>query len=107
MRLSDRFYRPELDGLRFIAFLAVFVSHALPQDWRVYQEAGLPLRASYVASRAVAAGGDGVPLFFVLSSYLITTLLLRERERFGRIRLRDFYVRRARSESGRSTLPSS
>jgi peptidoglycan/LPS O-acetylase OafA/YrhL len=92
---TSHFYRPELDGLRFIAFLAVFVSHAFPRDWAVYFAAGLPRRVSYVASRGVAAGGNGVPLFFVLSSYLITTLLLRERERFGRIRLRDFYVRRA------------
>ena len=50
---------------------------------------------SYVAVRAVASGGNGVPLFFVLSSYLITTLLLREHEREGSIRLRDFYIRRA------------
>jgi peptidoglycan/LPS O-acetylase OafA/YrhL len=91
----SRFYRPELDGLRFLAFLAVFISHALPQDWTVYHALGLPRVASYVAARAVASGGNGVPLFFVLSSYLITTLLLREHEREGAIRLRDFYIRRA------------
>ena len=93
--MTARFYQPELDGLRFFAFLAVFVSHAFPQDWTVYEALGLPRVLSYVAARAVASGGNGVPLFFVLSSYLITTLLLREHEREGVIRLRDFYVRRA------------
>jgi len=40
-------------------------------------------------------GEFGVHIFFVLSGFLITTLLLRERERFGTISLRDFYIRRA------------
>lgn len=93
--VASRFYRPELDGLRFLAFLAVFVSHAFPQDWGFYDALGLPRTLAYVAARAVASGGNGVPLFFVLSSYLITTLLLREHEKYGAIRLGDFYVRRA------------
>jgi peptidoglycan/LPS O-acetylase OafA/YrhL len=93
--LVARFYRPELDGLRFFAFLAVFVSHAFPQDWGYYLALGLPKVLAFVAARGVASGGDGVPLFFVLSSYLITTILLREHEKYGAIRLRDFYARRA------------
>ena len=36
----------------------------------------------------------GVHLFFVISGFLITTLLLREKEDTGRISLRDFYIRR-------------
>ena len=40
-------------------------------------------------------GETGVGIFFGLSGYLITGLLLEEHERYGRIRLRDFYVRRA------------
>jgi len=40
-------------------------------------------------------GGFGVDIFFALSGFLITTLLLREEERFGSISLRSFYVRRA------------
>lgn len=42
-----------------------------------------------------AYGGFGVRIFFVISGYLITTLLLKEHERTGRISLKDFYVRRA------------
>jgi peptidoglycan/LPS O-acetylase OafA/YrhL len=44
---------------------------------------------------AGGGGGVGVALFFVLSGYLITSLLLAERERVGRVDLRAFYVRRA------------
>ena len=40
-------------------------------------------------------GNFGVRVFFVISGYLITTLLLKEHERTGRISLKDFYVRRA------------
>ncbi len=93
--MAARFYRPELDGLRFIAFLAVFISHAFSQNWDDYLALGFPKLLAFVAARGVASGGNGVPLFFVLSSYLITTLLLREHEKYGVIRLKDFYVRRA------------
>jgi peptidoglycan/LPS O-acetylase OafA/YrhL len=40
-------------------------------------------------------GFYGVQVFFVVSGFLITTLLLREKERYGKISLRDFYIRRA------------
>jgi peptidoglycan/LPS O-acetylase OafA/YrhL len=51
-----------------------------------------PLRAiSYIAGHL---GGTGVALFFAISGYLITTLLLEERDQAGRISLLGFYVRR-------------
>jgi peptidoglycan/LPS O-acetylase OafA/YrhL len=67
-------YLPALDGLRGVAILLVVGYHYF----------GLPL-----------GGNQGVDLFFVLSGFLITTLLLEEREA-GRISLRCFYTRRAR-----------
>ena len=69
-------YRPGLDGLRALAVVAVFVYHSRI-DW-------LP------------GGFLGVDLFFVLSGYLITSLLLVEWEARNRIDLRRFWLRRAR-----------
>jgi len=67
--------RPELDGIRALAVSAAFFSHL-----------------TYTYS---AGGWIGVDVFFVLSGYLITRNLLAEHERTGRIRLRQFYARRA------------
>ena len=66
---------PELDGLRGIAIIAVLFHHHLT-----------PL--------SVKGGFLGVDLFFVLSGYLITSLLLAEFEKTGSISLRNFYIRR-------------
>jgi peptidoglycan/LPS O-acetylase OafA/YrhL len=63
-----------LDGLRALAISAVILTHVLPNR--------LP------------GGQVGVDVFFGLSGYLITGLLLREYDRFGRISLRSFYTRR-------------
>src|SRR5215217_3098392 len=69
-------YMPGLDGLRAIAVLAVIAYHLNP-DW--------------------APGGLlGVGVFFTLSGYLITDLLLGQREATGRLQLGDFWLRRAR-----------
>jgi peptidoglycan/LPS O-acetylase OafA/YrhL len=65
-----------LDGLRAIAVIAVVGFHLVP---------GL-----------APGGGLGVDIFFVISGFLITGLLLGERAQSGRIRLRSFWARRAR-----------
>ncbi|HWW95633.1 MAG TPA: acyltransferase family protein, partial [Vicinamibacteria bacterium] len=75
--MADRFYLPQLDGLRFVAFLAVFVCHFLHSAGRV---------PSPWESAIANAGAFGVDLFFILSSFLITSLLLREQAREGRVR---------------------
>jgi peptidoglycan/LPS O-acetylase OafA/YrhL len=68
---------PSLDGLRAIAVGLVFVSH-------LYNE-----------SDAIAALGPiGVRIFFVISGFIITKLLLDEREATGRVSLKAFYLRR-------------
>jgi peptidoglycan/LPS O-acetylase OafA/YrhL len=69
-------YLPGLDGMRGLAVAAVMVYHA-NSSW-------LP------------GGFLGVEVFFVISGYLITLLLIGEHERTGRVDLRGFYVRRAR-----------
>ena len=69
-------YLPGLDGLRAIAVIGVIIYHA-HHDW-------LP------------GGFLGVEVFFVISGYLITLLLMGERERNGHVDLRQFWARRFR-----------
>ena len=89
------FYHPELDVLRFLAFLAVFLHHALPRDATLYTNSGVPAGLSEWLVTAKEAGAYGVDLFFVLSAYLITELLLREQASRGSFSISAFYVRRA------------
>ncbi|WP_051388646.1 acyltransferase family protein [Arthrobacter sp. 35W] len=70
-------YFPALDGLRAVSILLVLVFHTHDRLWD-------PLN-----------GYLGVTIFFVISGFLITTLLLREEERDGRASIWRFYVRRA------------
>ncbi len=74
--LSSVPYLPGLDGMRALAVVAVMVYHANP-NW-------------------LSGGFLGVEVFFVISGYLITLLLMAERERTGRVDLVDFWIRRAR-----------
>jgi peptidoglycan/LPS O-acetylase OafA/YrhL len=69
-------YLPGLDGMRAFAVVAVMVYHA-NSDW-------LP------------GGFLGVEVFFVISGYLITLLLIAEKERTYRVDMRNFWVRRAK-----------
>jgi peptidoglycan/LPS O-acetylase OafA/YrhL len=69
-------YMPGLDGLRALAVIAVLLYHA-----------GLPW---------IPGGFLGVEVFFVISGYLITTLLLTEWRRLGRVDLKAFWLGRAR-----------
>jgi len=91
---QDGFYRPELDILRLGAFLLVFLDHALPHAGADYLAAGVPKQAASLLAGIARAGALGVDLFFALSAYLITELLLRERRTRGSIDVRDFYIRR-------------
>ena len=90
---SARFFRPELDTLRFGAFLLVFSSHVLPKSREEY--GSIPTWLAEFSILWSRIGGFGVDLFFLLSSYLITELLVREQQRFGRIDVKLFYLRRA------------
>ena len=84
LQQPTRFYRPQLDVVRFVAFLAVFGHHALPRDGA----------HSRWLKEAVNTLGFGLCLFFVLSAYLIALLLRRERQKTDTVALRAFYARR-------------
>lgn len=91
---AARFYAPELDVLRFVAFFGVFAFHAAPRTIGFYQAAGAPAWLGRLLISIFGAGAYGVDLFFALSACLITTLLLRERSATGALDLRSFYLRR-------------
>lgn len=84
---APRYYRPELDILRFIAFMFVFITHRT--DLAPIDQAAHPWFHAFSQ-----IGVYGVPVFFLLSAFLITELLERERGATGRIDVRAFYARR-------------
>ncbi|MFZ6658279.1 acyltransferase family protein [Undibacterium sp. TJN19] len=69
-----------LDGLRAISILAVIWHHTAPAS---------------VNAVLTSIGAQGVQLFFAISGFLITTLLLREKARNGKLDLKAFYLRRS------------
>ena len=83
---NARFYRPELDVLRFVAFRAC--SFTMP--YRILRR---PMGLKRIAA-TVRSWGYGIDLFLLLSSFLITELLLRELESRGRLDIWWFYMRR-------------
>src|ERR1051326_7614094 len=91
---APRFYAPELDALRFFAFFGVFMFHAAPRTMDFYAAAGCPAWLSKILISIFGAGAYGVDLFFALSAYLITTLLLHEIAKTGKVDVRGFYIRR-------------
>ena len=73
---NDRRFRPDVEGLRAVAVLVVVLYHA-----------GVP---------GLGGGFVGVDVFFVISGFVITGLLLRERESTGNTSVLGFYARRVR-----------
>jgi peptidoglycan/LPS O-acetylase OafA/YrhL len=90
---ASRYYRPELDVVRFLAFLLVFLHHTLPSgtDPRVIH---IFRGFTSVFVALSSACGFGLSLFFTLSAFLICELLLRERESAGAVGIKQFYIRR-------------
>ena len=76
MQHDKQKYRPDIDGLRAIAIISVIFYHA-----------GFP---------GFPGGFVGVDIFFVISGFLITSLLFNEAVASGRVNLSAFYARRVR-----------
>lgn len=81
---TQRRFFPEVQGLRALAVVIVLVYH--------------------VNHELLPGGYVGVDVFFVISGFLITTLMLREARTHGRVSLRNFYIRRVRRILPAATL---
>jgi peptidoglycan/LPS O-acetylase OafA/YrhL len=75
---------PSLDGLRALSIGMVLVGHSIPVGQR-----------NWFVLKVIGNGDMGVSIFFVISGFLITSLLLKEHNESGRISLKSFYARRA------------
>lgn len=89
-KAQPKVFFPSIDALRMLCFLIVFLVHAHETLWRSGREEKL-----YGVLSFVLRNGDlVVNLFFLISGFLITFLLLKERERTGTVHLKHFYYRR-------------
>jgi peptidoglycan/LPS O-acetylase OafA/YrhL len=89
---TKKIFFPNLDSLRFIAFMLVFLQHGCYNAFAPYEHSG------YLWQRLISvffqSGGTGVQIFFVLSGFLITYLILSEVQLTGRLNVGKFYMRR-------------
>ena len=88
----EKVYFPNLDALRFFAFMFVYLRHG-------FGDVVKPIELGHFILNLLKNGlndsGDiGVSFFFVLSGFLITYLILKEIEVTGKIDVRAFYIRR-------------
>lgn len=90
--MKPKIFFPNLDGLRFFCFLAVFFFHSFYTEYEYIKADGL---YQFVKLGLFGNGNLGVNFFFVLSGFLITYLLLTEIRSRGQVNIRNFYIRRA------------
>jgi len=90
---NGRFYLPELDCLRLFAFVMVFLAHSGPKPGTI-TGGKLSQWIASAGSIVSTTGNLGVFVFFMLSSYLITALLLKELRKTNSIEMKSFYIRR-------------
>lgn len=89
--VERRLYLPQLDGLRFVAFFLVLLHHSVSA--KDYFSSGSII--GQILTKISAFGWIGVDIFLTLSSFLIVTLLMLEREATKSISISRFYIRRA------------
>ncbi len=86
---TPKVFFPSLNGLRFIAAFVVIIHH-LEQIKLFFGLPSLFFKWHFIK----IVGELGVTLFFTLSGFLITYLLLAEKEKFGTVFVKEFYIRR-------------
>jgi peptidoglycan/LPS O-acetylase OafA/YrhL len=89
--IHDKLYFRNLDSIRFFAALMVFLGHGLGPSYHF-----LPIKNTIWERllTLISDGGTGVQIFFVLSGFLITFLLISEYELNSSISIKKFYMRR-------------
>lgn len=90
--MGQKVFFKNLDALRFIAFLFIFLGHALDTDSSVIAESGV---YAWVKNYVYIFGKTGFSFAFVLSSYINTWVILEERQHAGKFKPWLYYVRRA------------
>lgn len=90
---KQKIYFPNLNGIRFIAAFLVIIHHIefFKSIYKIKTCSGV---ISPLIENITSAGKLGVELFFVLSGFLITYLLLAEEHAFKTISIKKFYIRR-------------
>ncbi|MCP4442334.1 MAG: acyltransferase [Aureispira sp.] len=88
---NKKIYFENLDGLRFLCFLSVFLFHSFHTEYAYISDSGL---YHFIKKDLFGNGSLGVNFFFVLSGYLITYLLIEEKKLNGQIDLKKFWIRR-------------
>lgn len=90
--MGQKVFFKNLDALRFIAFLFIFLGHALDTDSNVIRESNV---YGWVKNYVYIFGKTGFSFAFVLSSYINTWVILEERQNAGYFKPWLYYVRRA------------
>jgi len=89
---KEKIFFPNLDGLRFFSFFVVFLYHTYLSFFNNIKDTST---GAYNTVKFLFQNGNlGVNFFFVLSGFLITFLLIKEKEFKGTIHVPNFYVRR-------------
>jgi peptidoglycan/LPS O-acetylase OafA/YrhL len=91
MPIKKKIFFPNLDGLRFFCFLSVFLFHSFYTEFSYLKDSPI---YRFIKGNLLRNGNIGVNVFFVLSGFLITYLLLQERKLNGKISVPRFWFRR-------------
>ncbi len=89
--MKKKIYFENLDGIRFLCFLSVFLYHSFHTDYDIIKQSEL---YQFIKYDLFGNGNLGVNFFFVLSGFLISYLLIEEKKLNGQINIRKFWIRR-------------